>query len=245
MEELKLIISNYQDLFEFYKSNKVPGNQTQKGNNNITFSDEKEESESNNPVKRNLSENKQIFKLKLENKKLSSQLEETKKRNRTLEIRQKEIVSKMKNLRSIQIDSDLHQRWNDEVDDLEMIVEDAELFLDSIVNTQKNKEKLFFGDSKFKNLEKQKNENILSDQNMEIVLEPLFDKLQNIDLSGFDDEEMKQIDKKIQNMFNPIECILVFVNSFERCILKYKKMNKSLSIEKGNPYNVLIGRQFE
>ena len=235
MEELKLIILNYEKLFEYYESNNKHGSKSTPmiDSNNISFKKLTIKNPKSSNIKENIKSNKELFKLQLENKNLVKEVEEIKKRNKTLEIRQKEIVAKMKNLRSIQIDSDLHQRWNDEINDLEIIVEDAELFLDSVVNTHKNTNKLFFGDSKIK----PKKEEILNDKNMEIVLEPLFTKLQEMDLSGFDNEEMELIDQKIANLYNPIECILVFVNSFEKSVIAYKKKNKYLLKEQGKVHD--------
>lgn len=233
MAELKMIFSNYVQLFTFYeqKTSQMQKKGPQITKNNFSFKENLLGVQ--NQIEQNLHTNEEIFKQKMKIKGLERELEKIKNRNKTLEKRQKEIVSKMKNLRSIQVDSEAHQRWNDQVDDLEIIVEDAELFLDSVVDSQHPTQKLFFGDSKVGAQSKIKAKGLIDDRNSEVLLEPLFRKLEEVDLSGFDNEEIRVIDRKVAEMFNPIECILMFVGSFEKALAKSKKKAEELISEQG------------
>lgn len=199
--------------------------------NNLSFRNDV--SGGKNQIAMTLQANEEIFKERMKTKAIERELEKIRTRNKTLERRQKEIVSKMRNLRKIQVDSDSIQRWNDHVDDLEIIVEDAELFLDSVVDSHKGKQKLFFGDSRISQQSKADQRGLIDDRNADVVLAPLFSKLEEIDLSGFDDDEIKEIDQEVAQLYNPIECIISFVGSFERALAKSRGQVEELKSETG------------
>lgn len=90
--------------------------------------------------------NLRILKLNLEIDRLRENLEDSRKRNLKLEMKAKTLFEKIKTLNELQMSSDMAKKWGKEIDDLETIMEESEIFNDP--NSQREIKNLFMNMSK-------------------------------------------------------------------------------------------------
>lgn len=85
--------------------------------------------------------NLRILKLNLEIDRLRDHLEDSRKRNLKLEMKAKKLFQKIKTLNKIQMNSEIAKKWGKELNDLETIMEESEIFND--INSQREITQLF------------------------------------------------------------------------------------------------------
>lgn len=90
--------------------------------------------------------NLRILRLNLEIDRLREHLEESRRRNLKLEVKAKKLFEKVKTLNQMQMNSELPKKWGQELDDLETIMEESEVFKE--FHSQREIKKLFFNMTK-------------------------------------------------------------------------------------------------
>lgn len=230
--ELDQILLNYKCLFSFYEQFKEgPADETR---------DESESGESefeSGPEGRNLkgkiSLTQANFKLECENQLLRNKISKLAKKHQSMESTQNGILKKMKNLRKIQMDSELSKRWAGELGDLDTIIEDSEIFLGTVVDTQKSMKKIFFGDS---GISTQKQPKMIDSKELEkyqVAIDKLSRKLETVNFSNFDTSDLQELDNQINDSDNPVDVALLLIDSFERRVLDLKSNIDLLQMENG------------
>jgi hypothetical protein len=154
----------------------------------------------------------EIKNLQKTNKKLINQNNQLKSKNAKLQMMKLEIIYKMKNLRNIQMDSELSKKYEQELEDLDIIIEDSELFLESIISNKESSKQMFLNNSI---TSRTTNEDLpvshISNKKFEAVIE----KLKELNYFGLDQDKINQLNEKLLNLNKPVEFLLILIDSIE------------------------------
>jgi hypothetical protein len=164
-----------------------------------------------------------------------------------MESTQNNILKKMKGLRSIQMESELSERWGQQLGDLDTIIEDSEIFLETVVDTQRTMNKIFFGDSTVVSQNDSRPTQVDAkelDQYHEAI-ERLSTKLEKVNFGNFDTSDLQEMDKQINDSDNPVDVALLILDAFEQRIVDLKNNLDLLKMENGRKLVDLIVRGVE
>lgn len=238
MQELELLLLNYDNLFDInekYNAMPTDSGSVRKDSSHLT-GEQRTTQELVHLREQNL-------KLKLENQRLLQKTLKLRKQNRKMEIRQKAILGKIQSLRSIQMESNLAKKWTSELDDLDVITEDDELFLETLADSQvKLPIKLFNLSGNSKENERNQANGSTFEIQMESLLSPLKHRIQTFDYNAFDKSALQSIRKSVSSAANPMEEAAVLIKFLEERVRGLKKELATAVGENGGSGDRITGR---
>jgi len=146
------------------------------------------------------------------NKKLTTQNNQLKSKNAKLQMIKLEIIYKMKNLRHIQMNSELSRKYAQELEDLDVIIEDSELFLESIISKKESSKPLLL-DNSFTS--RTTNEDLPVSENSKGKFGPIIEKLKQFNFFELDENKINQLNEQFAILNEPISCLLVLIDAIE------------------------------
>lgn len=156
----------------------------------------------------------ELARLRLLNSKLRSQSERLKAKNAQLERARLEIVYKMKSLREIQMRSELSRKLVRELDDLETIVEDSELFLESAASPGVS-ELPFMGKSVGSLTTLEDLDTSSESVPSEVLFEPVLAKLAALELPALGEDELEKLCRELASAKSSVEFCILLSNGLE------------------------------
>lgn len=197
--------------------------------------------------------NFELGRLRVLNSKLRTQNLKLHTKNLQLERGKLEIADKMKTLRQIQMRTELCRKYSQELQDLETIVEDSELFLESHATGADKERDLFFSKSVASlTTNEDLEESSVSGTYNNLLFEPVLDKLAKLELPEAEHGQMRQLRQELSSSKSAMEFCILFTNGFEhifeqlnvkiRFLMKKNEQMTSKLGKKDDQYDELLHR---
>ena len=159
----------------------------------------------------------ELGRLRVLNSKLQTQNQRLRAKNLQLQKAKLEIADKMKTLRQIQMRTELSRKYSRELQDLETIVEDSELFLESQATGGERVCELFSSKSVASlTTNEDLEDSSVSGSYNDLLFEPVLDKLARLELPGAENGQLSRLRRELCSAKSGLEFCILFSNGLEQ-----------------------------